>query len=604
MSLHRKLKKIVRRGLKTVASPKTAVREFKFEVKRVQTNRHRREQYHAWYAKQAPTATDLAEQRQEASAFKQQPLISVLMPIYDTPEPYLRQCIESVIEQTYTNWELCIADDASPSSIITVVKEYAKKYPNIKWVRLKNNQHIAGATNEARTLASGEFLALLDHDDILLPHALFEMVKALNNNPKADLLYSDEDKIEDGKGHIEPFFKPDWSPDFLKSCNYITHFAIIRASVMDKVKGFRIGTEGAQDWDLFLRITQVTDRIVHVPKILYSWRKSPNSTAQAANSKPYAYINQRIVLRSSLRDDPYGASVYSHASLGFWRVRYQIVNRPLVSIVIPTKDNYQLVKNCLLSIIDRTSYAHFEIILVDTGSTDPQVDELYSSKLVTTNPIKVVRWKGKKFNFSLACNFGADAAKGEYLIFLNNDTEVISNDWIEGLLEHAQRKEVGMVGGKLFFANDTIQHAGVVLSERDIAFHPFLGQDPKMDIFTYIYVANVRNCAAVTAACSMVSKKKFNQVGGFDGALRVTYNDVDLNLKLLAAGYKNVYTPYVELYHYESMSVGKITGSGRDQGEVQKASDLMRERWGSTYLRHDPYYNPNFEQHGPGYRLP
>lgn len=604
MSLQGKVKRVAKVGLRAAVSPRRAANQIKIELKKRKTNQNRRDEYTAWYDAHKPSATELSEQRAESKKFKNKPLISILLPIYNTPEKYLAECLESVLAQSYDNWELCVADDASPSkSAIKLVERYAKKHKQIKWTRLERNQHIAGSSNEALKLAKGDFIALLDHDDILLPHALFEMVKAINNNPKADLFYSDEDKIEDAKGHIEPFFKPDWSPDFLKSCNYITHFAVLRHSILKQIGGFRLGTEGAQDWDLFLRFTQVTDNVVHVPKILYSWRKSPTSTAQSANSKPYAYINQRSALRHSLIDSIYATTVHNHpVYLGFWRVRYHIKDNPKVSIVIPTKNNHDLLKQCLLSIIDQTTYANFEIVLVDTGSTDPEIQELYQSKLVTANPVVVTKWSGKKFNFSLACNHGAKRATGEYLLFLNNDTEVISGDWIEGLLEHAQREDVGMVGAKLFFPNKTIQHAGVVLSERDIAFHPFFGHDPQLDIFTNIYLSNVRNCSAVTAACSMVSKKKFDAVGGFDSELRVTYQDVDLNLKLLDKGYKNIYTPYVELLHYESMSVGKMRGGNRDMKEVKEASDLMRKRW-LKYLQRDPYYNDNFEQHGPGYKL-
>lgn len=604
MGLHSKIKRVAKVGLRTAASPKRAVREFKFEATRFQTNRMRREEYRKWFETHKSDTQELEEQQVQSSKFKHQPLISILVPIYNTPEKYLRECIESVLGQTYPNWELCIADDASPSqSAIRVVKEYARKNKKIKWVRMQQNMHIAGASNEALKLASGDFIALLDHDDILLPNALFEMVKAINLEPKVDLLYSDEDKIEDGKGHLEPYFKPDWSPDYLKSCNYITHFAVLRHSVVKHIGGFKVGTEGAQDWDLFLRFTQYTTNVVHVPKILYSWRKAPTSTAKTAASKPYAYINQRVALRNALQDSSYGASVKNHKLYsGFWRVRYHIKGNPKVSIVIPTKDNLPILRQCLLSIIDKTSYANFEIILVDTGSTDPEVWEFYNSRLITSNPIKLTKWSGKKFNFSLACNHGAKHATGEYLLFLNNDTEVITQDWIEGMLEHAQRDEVGMVGVRLYFPNKTIQHAGVVLSERDIAFHPFFGEDPKQDVFTTTYDSNIRNCSAVTAACCMVSKKKFNKVKGFDPVLRVTYQDVDLNLKLLDVGYQNVYTPYVELYHHESMSVGKMQGDTRDMVEVKQASDLMRKRW-LKYLKRDPYYNDNFEQYGPGYRL-
>ena len=382
----------------------------------------------------------------------------------------------------------------------------------------------------------------------------------------------------------------------------VTHFATIKAGVIRSVNGFTVGTHGAQDWDLFLKISAKTNNIYHIPKILYHWRKSETSTAMNADSKPYAYINQKNVLRSSVRQRGENAYIDSHVALGFWRKKYVIPTNPLVSIIIPTKDNFRYIKKCIDSIIENTSYPYFEIIIVDTGSTDSRVNDFYEKLIDNNDNVHVIKYK-KKFNFSDACNYGANNSSGEYLLFLNNDTEVITHDWIQSLLEHAQRPEIGMVGPKLIFEDKTIQHAGIVLSERDIAFHPFYGQDERTDIFTYIYTANIRNVSAVTGACCMINRDKFNKVGGFDNKLRITYNDVDLNLKLRKEGYYNVYTPYAELFHYESKSVGRINTSERDTSELESAQKEMRKRWGE-YLKRDPFYNDNFEQFGPGYRLP
>lgn len=597
----KKGKQVVRIALSGSVHPRRTAANLKASVVRRGIRRNRENEYLQWFEKYERQANDIVAQQEAITAFKRKPLISIILPIYNTPESFLRACIQSVINQSYTNWELCVADDASTTPIIETVKDLAQKHSNIKWTRLQTNRHIAASSNEALKLAKGEFVALLDHDDLLLPNALYESVKAINEHPDVDLVYSDEDKV-DGNRHIEPFFKPDWSPDFLLSCNYITHFAVLRRSIVEKIGGFRVGTEGAQDWDLFLRFTTQTQRIHHIPKILYSWRKSPTSTAKTAKSKPYAYINQLRVLRDDIAKEQVPASVLTSPFMGFWNVSYHIQNQPLISIIIPTKDNLQLIKNCLESIIETTTYPKFEIVLVDTGSTDKDVLKLYDSKLVTANPIKLVNYKGV-FNFSKACNLGVKNSNGDYLLFLNNDTEVITPKWLENLLGLAQQKHVGMVGCKLLFPSKNIQHAGVVLSSRDIAFHPFYNQNPELDIFTNIFISNIRNCSAVTAACSMVNKKKFNEAGGFDEKLRVTYNDVDLCLKLLDKGYRNVYTPYAELYHYESLSIGKIATDNRDKEELAAASDLMRQRWGDTYLSRDPYYNDSFVQHGPGYRL-
>lgn len=598
-----KLKKVIKLGLKAAANPRQAKETVKFIAKRRSIDAERRNIYIKWFKDQQLSISELDAQRQKASELTYRPLVSVLVPTYNTNPKHLRECLESVIAQTYTNWEICIADDASPSQETKdVIKEFVKKHKNIRAVFSKTNNHIAVSSNIALDMAKGDFVSLLDHDDLLLPDALYETVREINEYPKTDLVYTDEDKLEKDKYHVEPFFKPDWSPDFLNSCNVITHFATIRTSVMRDISGFMPGTHGAQDWDLFLRITERTTNVRHIARILYTWRKSETSTAHNADSKPYAYINQGKVLRASVVRKAENAIVRPHpAALGFWRVEYAIKKMDLVSIIIPTKNNYELVKQCVDSIIDKTTYPNFEIVLVDTGSTDKRVHQYYDKVLKENANIKVVEWN-KPFNFSAACNFGAKNSQGEYLLFLNNDTEVITSGWIQGLLGHAQRKHVGMVGAQLKFPNDTIQHAGVVLSERDIAFHPFYGHAETLDIANYIYIANVRNTAAVTAACSMVSRKKFDEVGGFDTKLRVTYNDVDLCLKLLDKGYFNVYNASVKLYHYESMSVGKIHTSDRDQSEFQEAKALMTKRWGK-YLKNDPYYNANFEQYGPGYAL-
>ncbi|HEY8999554.1 MAG TPA: glycosyltransferase family 2 protein [Candidatus Saccharimonadales bacterium] len=602
-----KAKKVVKHAVLAVANPRRAREDVQVIFARKAKAKWRREQYLAWYEKNKVTDEEIAAQKKAAKKFKSRPLISILVPTYNTNPPHLRECLDSVLAQTYTNWELCIADDASPNQETKdVLKEYAKKYKNIRVKFSEVNQHIALTTNIALEMAKGEYISLLDHDDLLEPNALFETVKAINENPGVDLIYSDEDKIEDDKWHVEPFFKPDWSPDFMNSCNMVTHFATLSAKIMKKINGFTIGTEGAQDWDLFLKATAASDKIHHISKILYNWRKSPTSTAQAAKSKPYAYINQKKVLRNYLAARGISGAVETHPVMGFWRISYTIKEHPLVSIVIPTKDEYMKMSACVDSILELTSYPYFEIVLVDTGSTDERV-EAYYDKVTRMNPgiVKVVRWKKTPFNYSDSCNFGAKHSRGEYLLFLNNDTELKSHSdsWIQNLLEHAQRDNVGAVGAKLLFPSDRIQHAGVVVTEQDIAFHPFYNQIPEVDIFTYIYVNNVRNVAAVTGACLMVSRKKFDEVGGFDVKLRVTYNDVDLCLKLLDAGYLNVYTPFVELTHYESVSVGKITTASRDTSELEAASALMRERWSGKFLGRDPYYNENFVQRGPGYEL-
>jgi GT2 family glycosyltransferase len=596
-----KARRIVKEAVLAVVNPKRAAGQVRFHKERLLHDRNRRRQYLGWYARQTLTEQQLGDQRKAAQKLKNHPLISILVPTYNTQPDHFRECLDSVLAQTYTNWELCIVDDASPNEAHKeIIRDYVKKYKNIHAKFSDKNQHIALTSNIALEMAKGEFISLLDHDDLLEPNALYETVLAINEHPNVDLIYTDEDKLEDDKWHVEPFFKPGWSPDFLKSCNYITHFATIRHTMMKKIGGFGIGTEGAQDWDLFLRLTAATtgEKIHHIPKILYTWRKSITSTAQTAHSKPYAYINQKKVLRKALANEGLSASVEGQVVHGFWRARYNVEGRPLVSIVIPTKDNLKLLKQCVDSILEQTTYPYFEVILVENGSTEAGIEQYYTDVTRINSEVKVIRWK-KPFNYSDVCNFGASKAKGDYLLFLNNDTEIVSPDWVQAMLEHAQRPSVGMVGCKLVFPSRHIQHAGVVLSERG-PFHAFYGQNPHTDIFTYIFINNIRNCSAVTAACTMVDRKKFEKVGGFDTELRVTYNDVDLCLKMLDAGYLNVYTPFAEVVHRESMSVGKVNTKDRDMSELEAASELMKVRWGK-YLTNDKYYNPNFAKTSPGY---
>ena len=447
-----KMKRIVKESIKAAIHPRQAKANLVVAKKRYEANKARREDYIRWFASQQLSEAELQDQRKAAETLKVKPLISILVPTYNTQPDYLAECIESVIAQTYTNWELCISDDASPDeNTKAVIRKYVDQYDNIHATFNTKNQHIAGSSNVALDMAKGEYISLLDHDDLLLPNALYETVSVINENPDVDLIYTDEDKLQDDRYHVEPFFKPDWSPDFLNSCNYITHFATIKKDIMLEVGGFTLGTQGAQDWDLFLKITHKTDKIHHIPKILYTWRKSATSTAMSADTKPYAYINQKKVLRKSVADRELNASVDAHPALGFWRVKYVVEGNPLVSIVIPTKDNYKLIKQCVDSIIEHTTYPYFEIVIVDTGSTDEKVKAYYKSLLDSEQSVRILNWK-KKFNFSAVCNYGAENANGEYFVFLNNDTEVITHDWIQGLLEHAQRPQNGMVGAKLLYA--------------------------------------------------------------------------------------------------------------------------------------------------------
>jgi len=558
-------------------------------------------QYRVWFKKHWPSKEELIKQKKILATFKFNPKISIITPTYNTPIDHLRECIESVKNQSYDNWELCLCDDASSEKQVRrLLEEYAEKDKRIKTYFRDKNGHISQASNDALRLATGEYIGLLDHDDFLWPNALYEVLKAINNYPEAEFIYSDEDKLSEQGKHIDPFFKPDWSPHYLRSINYITHLAVLKKSLVDKIGGFRTGFEGAQDWDLFLRASSIINRrrIVHIPTILYSWRKSPYSTASergAGKVKLYAYENQKKILEDDLRSRGFEGEVVATDNLGSWIVKYKIIGKPLVSIIIPTKDQYRYISRCLRSILAKTTYKKFELILVDTGSTDEKIWNLYKEIKDKYQKTKIVKWD-QEFNFADACNFGAAKSSGEYLLFLNNDTEIITPSWIEELLGYAQLPEVGSVGCKLLYLDGSIQHAGIVLGikggdiDKGVAGHAFRHFKSGKDIKGAL--GGVRDCAAVTAACLMIKKNKYFEVGGQEGKFKVAFNDVDLGLKLLEKGYYNLYLGFVELSHKESVSIGKPESKQRDLKQFQEEINFMYEKW-EKILENDPFYNEN-----------
>ncbi|MDD2823055.1 MAG: glycosyltransferase [Candidatus Daviesbacteria bacterium] len=577
---------------------------FIFKLKLIANLNSNFDAYQKWFAINYPSKKKLLQQQKEAEGFKLKPKISIITPTFNTPERFLRDCIESVQNQSYQNFELCIADDASTDpKVREIIREYAHKDKRIKYIFRKENGHISQASNSALEIATGGYIGLLDHDDILWPNALFELVKALNNHPKAEFFYSDEDKLdEDGRTHVNPFFKPDWSPDYLRSINYITHFSVLKRSLVNKINGFRVGFEGSQDLDLFLRATNQIDdssKIIHIPTILYSWRKSPFSTASEKNGlsvKSYAYRNQQKSLVEDLKLRGYVGNVVQTKNLGSWRVRYDIIGNPLVSIIIPTKNQFRNISNCLNSIIQKSTYRNFELIILDTGSTESGVRDFYDLIKKKHPKTQIINWTNE-FNFSSVSNFGAEKAKGEYLVFLNNDTEVITPDWIESLLEHAQRKEVGAVGAKLLYPDKKIQHLGGVLGvctnkeKKGFAGHAYkyIPSETFINFDSYA----IKNYSFVTAACLMVSKKKFKEVGGFDEKFKIAFNDIDLCLKLYKdKKYFNLINPNAELFHKESATIQTIDKKERDTNLWRNETLFFHNKWGEVVSK-DPFYNPH-----------
>ena len=554
--------------------------------------------YRRWLKKHAPTKETLDNQLVQAKKFAYQPLISVVTPVYNTPPRLLKECVESVLNQTYANWELILVDDKSTDAEpVKIITEFAKKDKRIKVVLNKNNMHISSASNEGIKAARGEYIALLDHDDFLYPHALFSVVAALQTK-KHDFIYSDEDKLsESSKVRSNPFFKPDWSPDFLRSVNYITHFTVINKSLITKVGGFRSKFDGAQDWDLFLRTTRQAKSIHHVQDILYGWRMSSNSTAQNTEAKPYVVAAQKTALLEDVKARGYAAEVVTSRYIkDYWEVNYIVKGNPKVSIVIPTKNQFEVVRRCIDSILEKTTFNNYEIVLVDTGSQDEALLKWY--KTIAKNPkITIHSFVEPKFSYANACNFGANNTKGKFMVMLNNDTEVITPNWLELMLGDADRKEVGTVGVKLFYpGNQLIQHAGIGLGLGGYAAN-LLGGVAQKDLKSIqkLYTDNKRNVAANTAACIMIRKEVFKSIGGFDPEFSVTYSDVDLGLQVLKNGYINVYNPAITLTHHESISLGLPNADKRDSKEFAEGKKLLKIKW-PTYVAHDPYLNDNYSK--------
>ena len=536
--------------------------------------------YQAWLERHRVGPHDLARMKGAIKEFGYTPVISVVTPVYNTDEVWLRKCIESVRAQVYPHWELCLVNDGSTRPHVrAILDEYATSEPRILVEHLDRNQGIAGASSHALKLASGDFVALLDHDDELPPEALFEVVKRLNDTPDLDLIYTDEDKLEADGRRTEPFFKPDWSPDLLSSMNYITHLSVFRHSLLSEIGGFRHGLDGSQDYDLLLRFTERTERIAHIAKVLYHWRKVPGSVAASFAAKPHAYEAGRQALEDSLRRRGWEGEVEA-VRPGTYTVRYRLRESPMVSIIIPTRDRWSLLQQCLRSIEERTIYKRYEVIILDNDSTEPEA--IHGLNAVASKH-RVLPFPGA-FNFSALNNFGAAQARGDYLLFLNNDTQVVEPDWLGAMLEQAQRPEVGAVGARLHYPDGRIQHAGLVLGIGGVADHAFRGLSG--DAFSYFGLATVvRNVSAVTAACMMMRRGAFDEVHGFDERLEVALNDVDLCLRLRQRGYLVVYTPRAHLYHHESGTRGRL--------HPPKDEELVWKLWGDVIRAGDPYYNAN-----------
>ncbi|HAL32363.1 MAG TPA: glycosyltransferase [Lachnospiraceae bacterium] len=551
-------------------------------------------------------------EKEKSARFEKEHIFSILIPLYNTPENFLRQLIECVMAQTYAGWELCFADgsDEEHAYVGEIVAEYASKdmkdgaaRERIRYKKLERNGGISENTNACFELATGDYYALMDHDDLLHPSALYEYMKVLQEKD-AGFLYSDEATFtgDSVNNMITLHFKPDYAPDNLRANNYICHFSAFKRELVEKAGKFRSEYDGSQDHDLILRLTReaskMKDGIVHVPRILYYWRSHAGSTAADINAKTYAINAAKKAVASSLeRDGMKNFEIESTKAFAtIFRIRYELKAKPLVSVIIPNREHESDLRRCIDSIMLRSSYENYEIVVVENGSTSEGI-KAYYEELGKAPNISVISVEQESFNYSELINKGAEAAKGEYLLLLNNDTEVITRDWIEELLMYAQREDVGAVGCKLYYPDYTIQHAGVVigLGAHRTAGHVHYGL-AKGNLGYMGRLCYAQNFTAVTGACLMVSRADFDACKGMDTGFAVALNDVDLCLKLRHMGRVNVFTPFAELFHYESASRGSdVSGADAERAaRYDRESEAFRERWAADLEAGDPYFNPNF----------
>lgn len=531
--------------------------------------------------------------RHDAANLARSPLISIIMPVYNPPQRFIEAAINSVRAQIYPHWELCIADDASTAPHVReILEHHRQRDKRIKIVYRPQNGHIAQASNSALELATGDWIAMLDHDDLLRPHALYEVAAEINRHPDATVIYSDEDKIDENGHRFDPFFKPDYSPETLLTMNYLNHLTVHRTQLVRQAGGWRVGFEGSQDYDLNLRILEHVrpTTVRHIPKILYHWRAIQGSTATSVAEKPYTWEIGRHAIQEHLARTGVAATVEPAPATPFYRIRPAIPQpAPMVSLIIPTRDGVDHLRKCIESIRGKTTYRPYEIIVVDNGSTDPEALD-YLASIACYDNVRILRHDAP-FNYSEINNIAVREARGPIVGLINNDIEVISPEWLSEMVGWASLPQIGCVGAKLLYGNDTIQHAGVILGLNGVAGHSHKYADRN----TPGYACRLKvsqNLSAVTAACLLVRKETYEAVGGLDEThLKVAFNDVDFCLKVREAGYRNLWTPFAELYHHESLSRGAEDNPeklARFKSEVR----TMQSRWGDKLLV-DPYYSPN-----------
>ena len=590
----------LRRGMHFVLRQKTRLKNcgnLRGVVAKLKYKKIEREAMENYGTKSFPTPEEAKAQRE--ARFDRMVKISILVPLWNTPEDFLREMIESVTAQTYENWELCLADgsDDAHEYVAGIVREYQEKdgRGRILYRKLEKNEGIAGNTNQCLTMATGEYIGLFDHDDILHPGVLYEYVKVINEK-QADYIYCDETTFKSGDINkmLTMHFKPDFAIDNLRANNYICHFSVFARELLDGTELFRPRFDGSQDHDMILRLTDRAKNVVHVPKLLYYWRSHPGSVASDINAKPYAIQSAKDAVADHLRRHGFThfQITSTRAFETIFKIRYQILGSPLISIVIANKDHVSDLRRCVSSILEKSTYEDYEIIIVENNSEEKETFEYYE-ELQENDRITIVTHEGE-FNYSAVNNLGVRNAKGEYILLLNNDTQVITVNWMEELLMYAQRADVGAVGAKLYYADKTIQHAGVVLrlGAHRTAGHSHYKQH-RENLGYMGRLCYAQDVSAVTGACLLVKKALYEEVGGLEEDFAISLNDVDFCLKLREKGYLNVFTPFAELYHFESVSRG-LDDQGQKAQRYNRESEHFRQKWKEVLDAGDPYYNPNF----------
>ncbi|MDO4267735.1 MAG: glycosyltransferase family 2 protein [Eubacteriales bacterium] len=549
--------------------------------------------YGEWYNLTKPSGEELAAQRR--TKFPCEPLFSIVIPAYKTPEKYLREMLDSILAQTYQNWEVCLVNGSPEGEgklVDRVMKQYTAQDARFRYQDLGRNLGISGNTNAAIQMAKGDYVILADHDDTLPEHALYEVAAAVNSHPECDVIYSDEDKLDmDGGALFDPHFKPDFNPDLLTSVNYICHLFVVKRELLEQTGGFRHQYDGAQDYDFIFRCTEKAKGIYHIPKVLYHWRCHQQSTASNPESKLYAFeAGSRAIMAHYERCGIPAEKVEKGVDFGIYHTFFKIQGNPLVSVVIPNKDHRQDLDLCIRSIMERASYRNLEFVVIENNSQDPETFSYYERLQKEFSNVRVVRWE-REFNYSAINNFGAGFAKGEYLLFLNNDTEIISPRLFEEMLGFCQRPDVGIVGARLLYQDDTIQHAGVVVGFGGIAGHTFIGLHQAENSYFHRAMC-AQDYSAVTAACMMTKASVFRDAGGFTEELAVAFNDIDYCMKVRALGKLVVYAPYALMYHYESKSRG-LEDTPEKVARFNREVAIFARRWPDILKNGDPYYNPN-----------